>query len=197
MFGGFFIYFLTALNRFFCCAVCVNRLRTQILWRAYAKELSGLFSAYSQQLHAILTAAIEGWSILWWLQARLNALVCPGCLKNTTPRRINAQPRAQSHHDPLLSRSRSRPPQPASWALSCDFTVEQTLSAFTLHHCSGRVTRCSRGMAQRSQRSKCFLAYTVSKHSTYACVYTTYIATEEIKVLVLIIIILVLPLSDS
>lgn len=78
--GKLFISFPTALNHFSCCAVCVNRLTTQILWRAYAKELSRLFSACSQKLHAILTAAIKGWSILRWLQTRLNFLFCPGCL---------------------------------------------------------------------------------------------------------------------
>lgn len=146
------------------------------------KERSRLFFACSQQLHTILAAAIKGWSIRRWLQTRLNFLVCTGCLKDIT---AMSSKRPRSAFELVAI-----PPSTDSvlWALSCNFTVEQTLSAFILHHRTCWVTRCSPDMAQRSQRSKCFLewnTYTVSKLHDICIIYNIHSnrRTEERKVL--------------
>lgn len=152
-----------------------TRLTTQILWRAFAKEPSRLFSACNQQLRAILTAARKSlvW-YSWWLQTRLSFF--SGCLKDVT-RVAAGSKRPRSALELVWF-----PPSAASVlrALGCDFTVEQTLSAFILHHCSRRVTRCSPGMAprsQRPQRPKLFLegnTHTAKLYDICICIHNIH-----------------------
>lgn len=187
MFGWLFIYFPTALNHFSCCAIRVNRLTTQILWRAFAKgavsfifRLQPAASRHPDGGHKrlVCTLVTPNEAALFFVR--------PGCLKDITPQRIKAQPRAQSDHDPLLSGSRSCPPQPLShelWVAISQYNRRCQLSSFitALVGSLGVLQTWPKG--HKGQSVSLRETHTLWSCMTYAYVCTTYRATEEIKAL--------------
>lgn len=151
MFGGVSLFFPHHIKSFrVLCCTC-GRTQSQILWSAYVKELPNLFCACSQQPNANLKVVIQDKSILWWLQMRLNFAVCPGCLRDITAQHIDARPRVQADHDPLLRWLCFHPPQ----SVCCEPWVMSTYSDTNLYHIYCTYTVCVHNIPN-NKRNNCF-----------------------------------------